>query len=67
MPTPSYQPSVMEFDELPKKPADLSWNIFCLVFGLHVLTVELMVRFIPSTGPLVQGSLMLPQNSPAIL
>ena len=39
MPTPSYQPSVMEFDELPKKPADLSWNIFCLVFGLVTVAV----------------------------
>ena len=39
MPTPSYQPSVMEFDELSKKPADLSWNIFCLVFGLVTVAV----------------------------
>jgi hypothetical protein len=39
VPTPSYQPSVMEFDELPKKPADLSWNIFCLVFGLVTVAV----------------------------
>ena len=39
MPTPSYQPSVMEFDELPNKPADLGWNIFCLVFGLLTVAV----------------------------
>jgi hypothetical protein len=39
VPTPSYQPSVMEFDELSKKPADLSWNIFCLVFGLVTVAV----------------------------
>jgi hypothetical protein len=29
----------MEFDELPKKPADLSWNIFCLVLGLVTVAV----------------------------
>jgi hypothetical protein len=33
----------------------------------HVLMVALMVRFIPSTRPWVQGSLMLPQNSPVLL
>jgi hypothetical protein len=29
----------MGFDELPKKPAALGWNIFCLVFGLVTVAV----------------------------
>jgi hypothetical protein len=37
--TSPYQSSVMEFDELPKKPAALGWNIFCLVFGLLTVAV----------------------------
>ena len=39
MPAPGYQSSVMAFDEVPKKPADLSWNIFCLVLGLVTVAV----------------------------
>jgi hypothetical protein len=39
VPTPGYQSSVMAFDEVPKKPADLSWNIFCLVLGLVTVAV----------------------------
>ena len=29
----------MAFDEVPKKPADLSWNVFCLVLGLVTVAV----------------------------
>jgi hypothetical protein len=37
--TSLYQSSVVGFDELPKKPAALGWNIFCLVFGLVTLAI----------------------------
>ena len=39
MSTSLYQSSVMGFDEMPKKPAALGWNIFCLVFGLLTVAV----------------------------
>jgi hypothetical protein len=37
--TSLYEPSLMGFDDLPKKPAALGWNIFCLVFGLLTVAV----------------------------
>jgi fatty acid desaturase len=39
VPAPGYQFSVLAFDEMPKKPADLSWNIFCLVLGLVTFAI----------------------------
>ena len=39
MPTPGYQSSALAFDGMPKKPADLSWNVFCVLLGLVTVAV----------------------------